>query len=383
MNRYTILGLLIVTGLIIYISKAVLLPFMMGLAIAYFLDPVADILEERKVPRGIAAALVLLLFFLIITGVLFAFWPIIKAQLSQVSTKIPETIATLGPWIDELIKSLNEKFGMELSDNTDGMVASAADKALSTLNQTVSSLLRSGMAVLNLLMLLLISPVVAFYLLRDWDLIVAQVNRLLPPAYASDIRQIMTNVDRVLAGFVRGQMLVAMCMGVMYAIGWSLIGLNFAILLGVLAGVLALIPFVGAVFAAILACLVAIGQYGFIPGEIGMVLLVYAVVQAVEGAVLTPKLVGDKVGLHPVWVLFAIFAGGEAMGFLGVLISVPVAAALAVLVRYWVTVYETHYEIGSEEMNSEAINSVKEDTKMPDAIDDLEKLSGEGPKTPS
>ncbi|WND02178.1 AI-2E family transporter [Temperatibacter marinus] len=348
MNKWVLAGICIFISMIVYVSKAVLLPFLAGLAIAYFLDPLADKLEERKLPRGGAAAIVLLVFFLALGGVVFAFWPIIKAQLASVSTILPKTISSLGPWFDELTKSLHTNFGIDINQNAESVIASAADKALGSLNQAISSILRNGAAVLNLLMLLLISPVVAFYLLRDWDLIVARVNGLLPPKKAADIRSIMINIDKALAGFVRGQMIVAMIMGVLYAVGWSLAGLNFSVLLGVLAGVLAFIPFVGAIFAALLATLVAVGQFGFDGGAIGLVLLVYAVVQIVEGAFLTPKLVGDKVGLHPVWVLFAIFAGSEAMGFVGVLISVPFAAAIAVLARFWIKEYETHYDLGTQ-----------------------------------
>lgn len=347
MNKWVIAAVVAVIFGFIYLSKAILLPFMLGFAIAYFLDPLADKLEARKVPRGLAAALVLLLFFLLMSGVLFAFWPIIKAQLAAVATKLPQTLASFGPKLDSLMASLSERFGITFS-SSEGMLSAAAEKGLSALNSSLSNLVMNGLAVLNLLMLLLISPVVAFYLLRDWDLLVARVNGLLPPSSASDVRQIMTDIDKVLAGFVRGQIMVAFFMGVLYAIGWSLVGLNFSVLLGVLAGVLAFIPVVGAVFAALLACIVAIGQFGLDPSAIGLTLLVYLVVQVVEGAYLTPKLVGDKVGLHAVWVLFAIFAGSEAMGFLGVLIAVPFAAAVAVLVRYWVKRYENHYELGVE-----------------------------------
>lgn len=348
MNRWVIFGAIATVSILIYMTKAVLLPFLAGLAIAYFLDPVADKLEEKNIPRGAAAGLVLLLFFTVISGIMVAFWPIIKAQLAAVSTKLPQTLASLGPWINELATSLSEKFGFAINGNAESMIASAADKALNSLNAAVGSILRNGIAVFNLLMLVLISPVVAFYLLRDWDLIVARINGLLPPKAATDIRAISTDIDRALAGFVRGQMIVAFIMGILYAVGWSIVGLNFSVVLGVLAGVLAFIPFVGAVFAAILATIIAVGQFGFDGGAIGMVLLVYGVVQLVEGAFLTPKLVGDKVGLHPVWVLFAIFAGSEVMGFVGVLIAVPFAAAVAVLARYWVSRYEDHYDLSVE-----------------------------------
>ena len=153
----------------------------------------------------------------------------------------------------------------------------------------------------------------------------------------------------MLAGFVRGQLLVSTTMGVMYGAGWSLVGLDFGIVLGVLAGVLSFIPFVGALLAAAVAVAIAIGQWGFDPYHVGMVAGVFVVVQTIESGFLTPRLVGERVGLHPVWVLFAVMAGGEIMGFLGVLIAVPAAAAIAVLVRFSIDQYLEHYEIDTKD----------------------------------
>ncbi len=144
---------------------------------------------------------------------------------------------------------------------------------------------------------------------------------------------------------MRGQLLVSTTMGVLYGVGWSLVGLDFGVVLGVLAGVMSFVPFVGALFAAIVAVAIAIGQWGFDPLHVGLVGGVFLVVQTIESAFLTPRLVGERVGLHPVWVLFAVMAGGEVMGFLGVLIAVPVAAAAAVLVRFWIDQYLDHYDI--------------------------------------
>lgn len=254
-------------------------------------------------------------------------------------------MAGFRPWLNETLSTLSGKFGGALGSDVDSMLASLSDEILGKVKGAASGILRSGFALFNIVTLLLISPVVAFYLLRDWDLIVAKVDSWLPPSNAQIIREQFTKVDEVLAGFVRGQLLVSTTMGVLYGVGWSLAGLEFGVVLGVLAGVMSFVPFVGALFAAIVAVAIAIGQWGFDPMHVGSVALVFMVVQTIEGGFLTPRLVGERVGLHPVWVLFAVMAGGEIMGFLGVLIAVPVAAAMAVLVRFWIDRYLEHYEI--------------------------------------
>ena len=348
MNRWVWLSTVAVFSLFIYLTHEVMLPFLAGLAVAYFLDPLADKLEARKVPRGAAAALVLTLFFLTVTGIILAFWPILQAQLGALATTVPKTLANLRPWLIDTIQSLSTQFGVTLESDLDTMLGSFSEEILAKAQAAAGGVLRSGFALFNILTLMLITPVVAFYLLRDWDLLVAKVDSWLPPAKAPVVRAQMAKVDDVLAGFVRGQLLVSTTMGVLYAIGWTLTGLEFAIVLGVLAGIMSFVPFVGALFAALIAVAVGLGQWGFDLTNIALVASVFVVVQAIEGAFLTPRLVGERVGLHPVWVLFAVFAGGEVMGFVGVLIAVPATAALAVLVRYWIDVYLEHYDIAPE-----------------------------------
>lgn len=345
-------GLLI---LFVYLTKGVMLPFIAGLAIAYFLDPLADRLEARKVPRGAAAAIVITAFFLIIVGVVLAFWPLLQAQIVAASKTLPETLASLRPWLDDVTQSLSARFGGELGGDVEGMLSTFSEELFTRAKDLAGGALKGSLAFFNILSLLLISPVVAFYLLRDWDLIVAKVDSWLPPAKAPIVRRVVTDIDTVLAGFVRGQLMVSTCMGVLYGLGWSLVGLEFSIVLGVLAGVMSIVPFVGALFAAIIAIAIAIGQWGFDIQQILLVGGVFMVVQLLEGAVLAPKLIGDRVGLHPVWVLFAVFAGGEVMGFVGVLIAVPATAAIAVLVRYWIDVYLEHYDLvpAPEDRNTE------------------------------
>jgi len=363
MNKWVWIASALMLCLFVYLTRGVMLPFMAGLAIAYFLDPVTDMLEARKVPRGAATALVLAGFFTLITGVLLAFWPIVQAQIGSVAETLPKTIANLRPWLNDTLTSLSNGFGVDLGGDVESLLAGFSDEILGKVKDGAAGLLKGSLALFNILTLVLISPVVAFYLLRDWDLLVAKVDGWLPPQAAATVREQFTKIDTVLAGFVRGQLLVSTTMGVLYGVGWSLAGLEFGVVLGVLAGVMSFVPFVGALFAAAVAIAIAIGQWGFDPTQIGLVALVFLVVQVIEGAFLTPRLVGERVGLHPVWVLFAVFAGGEVMGFLGVLIAVPAAAAIAVLVRYWIERYLEHYDIAPEKTSetSDAIETVNDE----------------------
>ncbi|WP_262695270.1 AI-2E family transporter [Kordiimonas aquimaris] len=344
MNRWVWIASVLVFVLFVYLTKGVLLPFIAGLAIAYFLDPVADALEMRKVPRGMAAAIVIALFFFIIIGVLLAFWPVLQSQLAAVAKTLPNTLASFKPWLNQVMANLMDNYGVDFGADADSMLANLSSGLLSQGREAAAGALKGGLAFFNILTLILISPVVAFYLLRDWDLIIAKLDSWLPSKGGNIVREQAKKIDSVLAGFVRGQLLVSTIMGVLYGVGWALTGLDFAIVLGVLAGVMSFVPFVGALFAAIVAVAMAIGQWGFDPMQIALVVGVFFVVQTIESAFLTPRLVGERVGLHPVWVLFAVFAGGEVMGFVGVLVAVPATAAIAVLVRYWIERYLEHYQ---------------------------------------
>ncbi|WP_191253188.1 AI-2E family transporter [Kordiimonas sediminis] len=339
--------ILTATALFFYLTKGILLPFLAGLAVAYFLDPVADKLEEKGVSRSIATVLVLLFFFLIIVGVFLAMWPIIQSQIAGAIIAIPKALAAIRPWFTETATAFAERFNLTLETDIDQILSQYSGTLLDRAKDATGSILRGGLAFFSLLSLLIISPVVAFYMLRDWDLMVAKANSWLPPKNAGIIREQLKLVDEVLAGFVRGQVLVSLAMGTLYAIGWSLVGLDFGLLLGVLAGVLAFVPFVGSLFAVFIALLIGLGQWGADPLQLGLVLGVFGIVQVIESAFLTPKFVGERIGLHPVWVLFSVFAGGELMGFVGVLLALPAAAAIAVLVRFVIDRYLEHHEIGN------------------------------------
>ena len=319
--------------LLAYLTRAILLPFVAGFAVAYLLDPLADRLEEKGMQRGLAAGLIIGFFFLVAIAVIAALLPLLQAQIVDLFHALPGLLATLRAKAESLLSAVTAEFGQGVRQEAEGVLTAAAEKGFTAAGGFIRGLFAGGLAFFNLLSLILISPVVAFYLLRDYDRIMAQLETLLPPAEAPAIKATLRDIDEVLSGFVRGQLSVVLVMAVLYAAGWTAIGLNYGLLLGLLAGILTIIPFLGMVFAAALALAVGFVQWGTDWEQLGLVAAVWGVAQALEGAVLTPRLVGRHVRLHPLWVLFAVFAGSEIAGFVGVLIAIPAAAVIAVLVR--------------------------------------------------
>ena len=325
--------------LFIYATKAVLLPFIAGLAVAYLLDPVTDKFEEWKLPRWLATTVVLILFFVTITGIVLAIFPLLKAQISALLSSLPGYFTALRPVFEDLWQDLTARFNVDMAVEGSSLVEGAISTGLSKLGDILAGFWSGGMAIFNFLGLLLITPVVAFFLLRDWDVLIAKVDSLLPKNKAARVRTIAKDIDYALGGFVRGQTLAAIIMAFAYGIGWTLVGLEYALVLGLIGGIMAYIPYAGALFTAFLAVLIGIGQFGLDWGQLALVVAVYGAVQVLEGVLLTPNLIGSRIRLHPVWVLFAIFAGGELMGFVGVLIAIPAAAVIGVLIRHVVTDY--------------------------------------------
>ena len=325
--------------LFIYATKAILLPFIAGLAVAYLLDPVTDKFEAIKLPRWLAATIVLILFFVGITGIILAIFPLLKAQISALISNLPGYFAAVRPFFEDLWLELTTRFNVQAALEGGNVLESAIRTGLSKLGDILAGFWSGGMAIFNFLGLLLITPVVAFFMLRDWDVLVTKLDSLLPKKNAPRVRMIAQDIDYALGGFVRGQTLAAIIMAFAYGLGWTLVGLEYALVLGLIGGIMAYIPYAGALFTAALAVLIGIGQFGFDWGQLLLVIVVYGLVQLLEGVVLTPNLIGSRIRLHPVWVLFAIFAGGQLMGFVGVLIAIPAAAVIGVLARHMVADY--------------------------------------------
>ena len=330
-TRFWLLALAVFVA-VVWLLKPMLLPFVAGLAIAYFLNPVVDGLTRHKVPRWLGTFFVLLGFVLLVALLLLLIVPLLQSQLGALIVALPGYIATLRehliPWAERWMERLSPEDVDRLRDAAGQLAGNAAGWA----GNLVKGIITEGAALFNIVALAIITPVVAFYLLRDWPKLTKTIDSHLPRRHLDSIRGVRHDIDRALSGFVRGQALVCLCLGLIYSIGLSLVGLKYGATIGIIAGALSFMPYVGSTFVLVSGLVLAFVQFSdFL--HIGLVVLVFLIGQSLEGYVLPPKLVGGRVGLHPVWILFALFAGGSLMGFTGVLIAVPVAAIIGVLTR--------------------------------------------------
>ena len=327
--------LLAVVMLGLYALRDVLVPFVAGMAVAYLLDPVVDRLERLRIGRGLATFLVLFGFFAVALGLLLLLIPLLQSQVEKLAGALPGYVEMarerLGPLLSSLGEGIDPK---EVLAKVTGMTGDL----MSWAGDLAGRLISGGFLIANLLSLLVITPIVSFYLLRDWDRIVARVDSWLPHGQAGSIRIQAAEVDRTLAAFVRGQGTVCLILGVFYATGLTLAGLDFGLVIGLFSGLISFVPFVCALLGGVLSVGLALAQFdSWTP--IAIVAGVFVAGQVIEGNFLTPNLVGDAVGLHPVWVIFALLAGGTLFGFVGVLLAVPAAAVIWVLTRFALTQY--------------------------------------------
>lgn len=313
--------------------RAMLLPFVAGMALAYLLDPLADGLQARRVPRALATTLALAAFFVAFLAGLFLFVPLIESQVAGFARQLPALLQAARDGLADLSAFASDRLAPERMAAIDNALAEV-QKALAQWSlSAVRGLYESGIALLNLLGLLIVTPVVAWYLLRDWDRLIAHMDAILPRDHAETIRAQARAIDSRLAGFVRGQAMVCLILGIAYAAALQLAGLDYGLLVGAIAGLISFIPFVGSIVGLALSAGFGYLQFGWSP-HLFLLAFVFVAGQAVEGYYLTPRLVGNRVGLHPVWVMFALLAGGSLFGFVGVMIAVPVAAAIGVLARF-------------------------------------------------
>ena len=308
-------------------ARDILGPFVAGFILAYLLDPPARRLERIGVPRWLAAAIVLVVFVTLFALIILASAPIIQTEVLQFIDNLPRLVENTQPLIERMLRLTGS------GKSIDDLVDNVSSYAVSWLTSSISTIVAGSLAFVNVLSFTVVTPLVAFYLLRDWPIILAQVDSWWPRAQAPAMRGVLRDSNAALGGFVRGQSLVCLCLAIFYAVGWSVVGLNYAVILGILVGVLGFVPFIGVLFAVTLSMLVALGQYGLDFHALGLVIGVFLIGQVLESSVLTPNLIGTRIGLHPVWVLFAVFAGGTVAGLAGVFLAVPVAAVLGVIMR--------------------------------------------------
>jgi len=329
---------LVGAGVLIYLLRGALLPFVAGMAVGYLLDPLADRLEALKCPRGLAAAVILGAFFVGVVAILVVLAPVLQVQVAGFVARVPAYAESLQALAEPMIAQFKARLTEAQMDQLREAAGGYAGDVVGWLGGLVGGLFSGGLAVFSVLSLVVIMPVVAFYLLRDWDRIIASLDALLPLGAAETVREQVREIDTRLSGFVRGQAIVCLVLGTWYAVGLSLVGLDFGLLVGLGAGLISFIPYFGTAVGLGVGVGLALAQFSeWLP--IALVAAVFVSGQVLEGFVLTPNLVGERVGLHPIWVLFALMAGGGLMGFTGVVLAVPAAAAIGVVVRFGVERY--------------------------------------------
>lgn len=289
--------------------------------------------------RTCATVLVMFLVVIIAVPAVLMLFGIIDDQLGQFIRAVPNYLASFARKIEPVINELQQRIPSLEPERIRDYIRSNMANSLKLVGNVMRSVITNGFALINILSLVLITPIVAFYMLRDWDTFVAKVDSLLPKQSKKSIEKQAREIDRILASFIRGQLSVCVLLGTFYAVGLYIVGLDLGVLVGFLAGIISFIPYVGTIFGFVVSMAIAFAQFDNMM-QILQVAGVFLVGQFIEGNFLTPKLVGDSVGLHPVWVMFALLAGGVLLGFLGLMIAVPVAAIIGVIMRHAIENYK-------------------------------------------
>ncbi len=332
-------GVLVALWITLQLFASILLPFVAACGIAYVLDPACTRLARARLPRGLGS--LLLVIGIILAGLLFVLllYPIIIHQVGLLVSHVPDYAQGLSNFAGRLIARLQQNLGPDYVDaKLSELVSGQAGAMLTFLAGAATRLVGGGYALFNVLSLLIVTPVVAFYLLRDWPHVITLVDSWLPRRYQAVLRAQAREVDRILSAWVRGQAMCCMILALFYALGLSAVGLELGLVVGLSAGFLSFIPYVGTVTGAVVSIGLAFAQFPTWHG-VARVAGVFIVGQILEGYVIYPRFLGDRVELPAVWVIFALFAGGAAFGFLGVMLAVPVAATVGVLTRFWLRRY--------------------------------------------
>ncbi|HSU05720.1 MAG TPA: AI-2E family transporter [Acetobacteraceae bacterium] len=333
------LGLAVAAWLVLQLFAGVLAPFVAAGVLAYVLDPPTSRLHRLGMPRWVAALVMVLAAIAAVLLFALLLYPLILSQIGLFLGRIPQYVQLLQHWASHVVANLQQNFGTDVvNGKLQDLVSSQAGNMLTFLASALTGLITGGFALFNVLTLAVVTPVVAFYLLRDWPHMVAMIDGWLPRRYAAVTRAQAREVDRILSAWVRGQALCCVLLAVYYALALSLAGLDLGLIVGLAAGLLSFIPYVGSITGGVTAIALATAQFPSWRGVIGIA-IVLIVGQILEGYVIYPRFLGDRVELPAVWVIFALFAGGAAFGFLGVMLAVPVAATIGVLCRFWLRRY--------------------------------------------
>lgn len=323
----------------LYLFSAILLPFLAGMILAYFLDPIADWLERHGLSRLAATVFILVMFIIVLVVALMLIVPVLASQLADFIGRLPDYLSRLQGLVTSFDPEwLSQTLGVDPAALREGL-NSLLTQGTGFLTGLFASIWSSGKTLIDLAGLFVITPVVAFYMLLDWDKMIGRVDNWIPRDHLATVRAIARDIDTAVAGFVRGQGTLCLILGIMYAVGLTAVGLNFGLLIGLFAGLVSFIPYVGSLLGLVLSVGVALVQFWPEWHWVAAVAAIFFAGQFIEGNILQPNLVGKSVGLHPVWLMFALVAFGALFGFVGLLVAVPAAAAVGVLVRFALSRY--------------------------------------------
>ncbi len=323
---------ILLCGWLFYLLAPVLTPFIAAGLLAYMGDPLADRLQKLKLPRTLAVVVVFLTTFLLIGLLVLLVGPLIKTQVSALFAALPDIAHKVEQvWLPTLLDWLNVEPGDDIGIGA--FLGRYSDMAGSWSGKILLGVGKSGGVLMAAVLSLFLIPILTFYMLRDWDTFMAHLSALIPDRQRETVLELARETDSVLGAFFRGQVLVMLALACIYTLGLTLVGLKFAIAIGVVAGLVSFVPYLGFVFGIGLAGLTVAFEPNPIWNLVGVV-ATFTIAQVIEGSFLTPKLVGDRIGLHPVIVIFAVAAGGQLFGFFGILLALPAAAVLSVLIRF-------------------------------------------------
>jgi predicted PurR-regulated permease PerM len=336
---FWLFSLALMIGLL-FLLKGILLPFIASMVLAYFLDPVVEWGEKKGLSRTLSIIFLMVIAILVILSFIALAVPMLQNQIMSFSAKLPDYINRMWDYIHPLFERLKASIpaAAELG-NIKETAVSYVGSGMKMLLSVTHNLISGGMAVFNVVSLLVITPVVCFYLLRDWHKVTSFFKGIIPEYAKETVGEQVKAINTILSGFIRGQAMVCLSLAFYYSVGLSLAGLDLGIVIGFLTGILSFIPYVGCLSGFVISMLLGLVQYSDMWNLLWIV-GVFGIGQILEGYVLTPNLVGDKTGLHPVWIIFALMAGGYLLGFLGILIAVPTAAVIGVLIRFTIARYK-------------------------------------------
>lgn len=332
-QKWIIVALIVGLCALIYILSPVLPPFLIGAILAYLGDPIVMQLQRLKIPRTVAVTMVFLFIFSLVLILLLILIPMLEKQIALLIERLPLFLN----WLQtELIPWLNSHFNFTQKLDINSLKSALGQhwqQAGDILNNILRTITASGMALIGVLVNIILIPIVTFYLLRDWDKVVNGVRVLIPRSILPTVTDLLTECNQVVGAFFRGQLIVMASLGIIYTIGLSLVGLDFALLIGIAVAILSIVPYLGSTSGLLISCFAAFMQFHDWK-HIIYTIIVFVIGQLGEGMVLTPLLIGDRIGLHPVAVIFAVLVGGNLFGFVGVLLALPVAAVIMVMLRY-------------------------------------------------